>query len=338
MTAGRRIRSTCSSTRTRRRGSGPVSAAARAPWRRSTVSRGGASSSCGGTTSPIWSDSLEAPSDFPDDDAERSLMVGQDGDPARAPAGVALTGESRAALRADRGERAGRAVRADAGAVPARSSRAASSGSTCRRASSGCAGNATRMASGRRCCFGQQQPLHRPGARVCRLCARPRRPRRRLGDAPALRRRGGRARQLACVRGDGATRIAPRRPDPHAVVPRRPGDRRHARRHARRGARGRGRRADVARRPAAEGRQPLPRHSRERLRVPDAARAHRGRTVARPGRGHSRCTPSVRWSTAGRRTGAAATRSGRATSARPSISPTASTAAGGSPSRRRNGC
>ena len=33
----------------------------------------------------------------------------------------------------------------------------------------------------------------------------------------------------------------PRRPDPHAVVPRRPGDRRDARRHARRGACGRGR-------------------------------------------------------------------------------------------------
>src|SRR5206468_4445234 len=43
------------------------------------------------------------------------------------------------------------------------------------------------------------------------------------------------------------------------------------------------------------------------------------------GRAHSRCTLQVRWSTVGRTTGAAATRSGRATSAQPSTSPIAPT-------------
>ena len=59
----------------------------------------------------------------------------------------------------------------------------------------------------------------------------------------------------------GANRRKPRRADPHAVVPRRAGDRRDARPHPRRGACGRGRRVDVARRAAAKGRKPLPRHS-----------------------------------------------------------------------------
>ena len=51
-------------------------------------------------------------------------------------------------------------------------------------------------------------------------------------------------------------------------------------------------------------------------------------------RARSRCTLQVRWSTAGRTTGAAATRSGRATSAQPSTSPTAPTVEGSYPSHR----
>ena len=124
--------------------------------------------------------------------------------------------------------------------------------------------------------------------------------RRRLGDAPAVRRRGGRARQLASVRRDDAARRKPRRPDPHAVVPRRAGDRCDARRHARRGACSRGRRVDVARRPAAEGRKPLPRHGGERLRIPGAARAHGRRTMAHASAQRSRCTLQARSSAAGR--------------------------------------
>ena len=48
------------------------------------------------------------------------------------------------------------------------------------------------------------------------------------GDAPALRSRGGWARQLAGLAGTG-TRRKSRRPDPHAVVPWRTGHRRDAR-------------------------------------------------------------------------------------------------------------
>ncbi len=55
----------------------------------------------------------------------------------------------------------------------------------------------------------------------------------------------------------------------------------------------RGRRADVACRAAAKGREPLPRHGGERLRLPGAARPHGRRTVARAGEGvrDARCTP-----------------------------------------------
>ena len=54
-----------------------------------------------------------------------------------------------------------------------------------------------------------------------------------------------------------------------------------------------GRRADVARRPAAQGREPLPRHGGERVRLLRAARAHGRRTVARPCAGvrDARCAP-----------------------------------------------
>ena len=49
--------------------------------------------------------------------------------------------------------------------------------------------------------YGQSSALSRSGARVRRVRACARRCRRRLGDAPALCRRGGRARQLAAARG-----------------------------------------------------------------------------------------------------------------------------------------
>ena len=92
---------------------------------------------------------------------------------------------------------------------------------------------------------------------------------------------------------------------------------RPARRGADRAA-ARRRRADLAGRPAREGRRPLPRHGRQRLRVSQAVRAHRRRALART---------RARVRDARRRTGrasprastaAAATRSGRATRAPPS--------------------
>jgi Lanthionine synthetase C-like protein len=52
------------------------------------------------------------------------------------------------------------------------------------------------------------------------------------------------------------------------------------------------------------------------------------------GRARSRCRQQLRWSSSGRTTGAAATRSGRATSAQPSTSPTASKAEGSHPSHK----
>ena len=92
--------------------------------------------------------------------------------------------------------------------------------------------------------------------------------------------RGGRPRQLVRPRW-AAARRSRRRTDSHPVLPRRAGDRRDARTLPRRGPRRRGRRADVACRAAAQGRKPLPRDGRERLRVPGARRANRRRTVAR---------------------------------------------------------
>ena len=59
-----------------------------------------------------------------------------------------------------------------------------------------------------------------------------------------------------------------------------PGDRCDARRHARRGTCSRGSRVDLARRAAAKGCKPLPRHGRERIRVPGPARADGRRAVA----------------------------------------------------------
>jgi hypothetical protein len=142
----------------------------------------------------------------------------------------------------------------------------------------------------------------------------------------------------------GCDSTKPRRPDPHAVVPRRAGDHRDACRHPRRGACGRGRRVGVACGAAAKGGKPLSRHSGERIRIPGAARAHGRRAVAHSSaretsggsleRACSRCTLLVRWSAAGRTAAVAATRSGPATSAPPSTSPTAPTAGGSFPSHR----
>ena len=54
------------------------------------------------------------------------------------------------------------------------------------------------------------------------------------------------------------------------------------------------RRADLAGRAAREGRPALPRHRRQRLRVPEAVRAHRRRALARARPRASRCTPPSR--------------------------------------------
>ena len=54
-------------------------------------------------------------------------------------------------------------------------------------------------------------------------------------------------------------------------------------RRPRRGPRARRRRADVAGGPARQGRGPLPRHRRQRLRFPHPVRAHGRRALARPG-------------------------------------------------------
>jgi hypothetical protein len=68
-----------------------------------------------------------------------------------------------------------------------------------------------------------------PGTRVRRMCACARRRHRRFGDAPAFCRRGRWARQLASAAGVATRRRKSRRPDPNAVVPRRTGNRRDAR-------------------------------------------------------------------------------------------------------------
>ena len=62
---------------------------------------------------PYLERSLEAPPDFPDDDAERSLWMGETGIRLVLQRLRAVGGQSRAARGADRGERAGRAVRID---------------------------------------------------------------------------------------------------------------------------------------------------------------------------------------------------------------------------------
>ena len=151
--------------------------------------------------------------------------------------------------------------------------------------------------------YGRVQQIIGPGPRLRRLHARPCPGRGRgapsscgVDDGP-LRGRGGRARQLAAGhrRGPGARA---NRVDPGAVVPRRARRGRiacllRARRRRARTVAARGRRAHLARRPAGEGSEPVPRHRGQRLRLPGAARAHRGRAVARarPRVRDARCSP-----------------------------------------------
>ena len=66
--------------------------------------------------------------------------------------------------------------------------------------------------------------------------------------------------------------------------------------------------------PHREGRPALPRHRRQRLRVPQAVRAHRRRALARARPGRSRCIRSSRSPRHVPSTAAAATRCGPATS------------------------
>ena len=75
------------------------------------------------------------------------------------------------------------------------------------------------------------------------------------------------------------------------------------------------RRADLRGRTAAQGREPLPRHGGQRLRPPEALHANGRRALAGPAR-RSPCTRRARSRPPASTTGAAATASGPATSAR----------------------
>ena len=121
--------------------------------------------------------------------------------------------------------------------------------------------------------------LSRPGARLHRLCPRPRRCRRGLGDTAPLRVRRSRPRELACCRGPGGRTF--RSSDPDAVVPRRARDRVHPRADPRRGPCARRREPHVAGRAAPQGCKPLPRHCGQRLRIPRVVRTQRRRRMAR---------------------------------------------------------
>ncbi len=238
-------------------------------------------------------------------------LDGGDGHPARAPEACAVVAQPRAAFGANRRERARRTPRIDVG-----QSGHDSCGSRARARRDAehrvVAGPTRRGRPLDAAAIRSERALSRWGTRIRRVCARSRRCRRPLGNAAALCRRGGRARQLAAGRWN-ATRRQWRRADPHAVVPWRAGNRRNARVRARRGARGRRRRVDVASRPDPKGREPLPRHSGKRIRVPGAAGANGRRAVARRERARSRCMLQARWNAAARSMGAAATPSGRAT-------------------------
>ena len=139
--------------------------------------------------------------------------------------------------------------------------------------------------------YGRQQPLHRPGARLCGLCARPRRPRttsrrrsshspsRRTGSSTGFRTRGwsdstshrdGQIRMQWCHGAPGIVATLGDMLDEELAVA--------------------GAELTWRAGPLRKGAEPLSRNGRERVRVPDAVRAHRGRTLARPGRGRSRCT------------------------------------------------
>ena len=110
-----------------------------------------------------------------------------------------------------------------------------------------------------------------------------------------LRNRGGRARELAarCLGRGPAT--GSRRVDPRAVVSRCARCRRvacsvRARRRRARAVAARGRRADLARRAAVERGEPLPRHRRQRLRLPGAASSARAMSCGSSAPARSRCT------------------------------------------------
>ena len=140
---------------------------------------------------------------------------------------------------------------------------------------------------------------------------------RAVGDGARAGDRRRRSRELAGAAG----RLPGRRPAASAVVPRRPG-RRHvarrarARRRAARRAAGRRRRARLAGRPAGGEAGPLPRHGRQRLRVPGAVRAHRATSAGSSAPAPSRCTRSSRSRASAQPTAAAITRSSPATSER----------------------
>ncbi len=149
-------------------------------------------------------------------------------------------------------------------------------------------------------------------------------PCRRSRAAPRTAR--GRPRTVAALARAAAE---PAEPGPHPVVSRRT---RHGRvacadRPRRRRAHGpphRGRRAHLARGAPRQGRRPLPRDRRQRLRPPQAVRAHRRRARGSAARGRSRCTPSSRSSTHEPSTARATTPSGPATSVPPATSRAAS--------------
>ena len=145
-----------------------------------------------------------------------------------------------------------------------------------------------------------------------------------------LRRRGGRARQLAAGRRDDAARRTPRRPDPHAVVPRRAGDRRDARHLLDEELAVAGGELTWRAGPLRKGASLCHGTAGTATRSSRCSSARETNGGSHE-RARSRCTLPPRWSAAGRTTGAAATRSGRATSARRSTSPTASTVEGSYP-------
>ena len=176
---------------------------------------------------PYLEHSLEAEPDFPDEDAERSLWMGETGIrlvlQRLAPSRANLERLSELIAANEQDERcelmwgspgtilAGRELGLDVTASIEwlRSQRDTD-------------GLWTQQLAGR------SSRHHRPGTRVRWVRARARRSHRRHGDARAPCRRGGRARQLAAAR-RGATRRNRRRTDPHAVVPWRAGHRRDAR-------------------------------------------------------------------------------------------------------------
>src|SRR5919204_498226 len=131
--------------------------------------------------------------------------------------------------------------------------------------------------------------VRRERARPLPAARAPRRRRRRVpaggGDRRRPRGEARRASELAGPRGHGS---GP--PRPHAVVPRSAGHHHLARTSRAGGQRAhdaprRRRRAGLARRPARQGTGTLPRHRRQRLRLPRAPPPHRRGAVARAGAG-----------------------------------------------------